>query len=91
MENNYKGQTQKIVLGTKWYNLLINAIKYNSDLIKDLSVESKMICDRNDRLMDKLSKYQKRDEQNGIYYYFYQRELKDLFWVLLENFSNICN
>lgn len=50
-----------------------------------------MICDRNDRLMDKLSKYQKRDEQNGIYYYFYQRELKDLFWVLLENFSNICN
>ena len=91
MKNNYKRQTQKIVLGTKWYNLLINAIKYNSDLIKDLSVESKTICDINDRLMDKLSKYQKRDEQNGIYYYFYQKELKDLFWVLLENYSNIIN
>lgn len=91
MENNYKGQTQKIVLGTKWYNILIKAIKYNSSLINDLSVESKTICDRNDRLLDKLSKYQKSDEQNGIYYYFYQRELKDLFWVLLENYSNINN
>lgn len=86
-----EAKLKKIVLGDEWYNILIKAIKYNSDLIKDLSVESKMICDRNDRLMDKLSKYQKRDEQNGIYYYFYQRELKDLFWVLLENFSNICN
>lgn len=91
MKNDYKGQTQKIVLGDEWYDILIKAIKYNSALINDLSIESKMIRDRNDRLMDKLSKYQKRDEQNSIYYYFYQRELKDLFWVLLGNYFNIIN
>ena len=86
-----KKKKKKIVLGDEQYNILIKAIKYNSSLINDLSVESKTICDINDRLMDKLSKYQKRDEQNGIYYYFYQKELKDLFWVLLENYSNIIN
>ena len=54
-----EAKLKKIVLGDEQYNILIKAIKYNSSLINDLSVESKTICDINDRLLDKLSKYQK--------------------------------
>lgn len=38
MKNDYKGQTQKIVLVNEWYNLLIKVINCNTDY-------------RNDRLM----------------------------------------
>lgn len=88
MENNTY-HTQKIVLDGSWYDDLLNEINNNSNNAEILSDESKkVILDRNQRILDKLDKYKKLDKDNNIYYYFYLRELKDLFWILLENLSN---
>ena len=40
MKNDYKGQTQKIVLGDEWYDILIKAIQthYLQD-IKEVKIE----------------------------------------------------
>ena len=88
MENKY--QTQKIVLDGIWYDELIKAIEKNSDNVQIIPDESskKAILDRNQRILDKLNKYKKVDKDNSVYYYFYMRELRDLFWILLENNIN---
>lgn len=90
MEQTYQNQTQKIVLNDGWYDELINALKDNNDTASNLPEESrKVVIDRNQRIIDKLDKYKKINENNEIYYYFYSRELKDLFWILLENCTNL--
>ena len=87
MENKF--QTQKIVLNDGWYEELMKAVKTNTDLASNLPDESKkVIVDRNVRIQDKLDKYKKINEENQVYYYFFTRELKDLFWILLENNTN---
>ena len=91
MENNYKNQTQKIVLNDNWEEELLKSIEYNNEKANSLDEEAKkVIIDRNERILDKLKKYRKVNENNETYYYFYQRELKDLFWILLENNVNLC-
>jgi len=92
MENNFKNQTQKIVLDNNWSEKLNEAIDFNNNLASKLPEDSKkVIIDRNVRIQDKLEKYKKFNENNDIYYYFYQRELKDLFWILIENYANLKN
>ena len=49
----------------------------------------KVIIDRNQRILDKLDKYKKKDENDNVFYYFYIRELRDLFWILLEDYSSM--
>lgn len=88
MIENKTYQTQKIVLNDGWYEELTKAIEDNSNRALNLPDESqKVIIDRNTRIQDKLDKYKKINDKNEIYYYFYLRELKDLFWILLENNS----
>ena len=36
-----------------------------------------------------LDKYKKKDENDNVFYYFYIRELRDLFWILLEDYSSM--
>ena len=31
----------------------------------------------------------KKDENDNVFYYFYIRELRDLFWILLEDYSSM--
>ena len=90
MEERVHNQTQKIVLNNGFYDELIDAIQVNNDFASNLPEESrKVIIDRNVRIQDKLDKYKKINENNEVYYYFYQRELKDLFWILIENYANL--
>lgn len=90
MEERVHNQTQKIVLNNGFYDELIEAIQVNNDFANNLPEESrKVIVDRNVRIQDKLDKYKKINEDNEVYYYFYQRELKDLFWILIENYTNL--
>lgn len=90
MEERVHNQTQKIVLNNGFYDELIEAIQVNNDFASNLPEESrKVIIDRNVRIQDKLDKYKKINENNEAYYYFYQRELKDLFWILIENYANL--
>jgi hypothetical protein len=90
MEERVHNQTQKIVLNNGFYDELIEAIQVNNDFANNLPEESrKVIIDRNVRIQDKLDKYKKINEDNEVYYYFYQRELKDLFWILIENYTNL--
>ena len=88
MEERVHNQTQKIVLNNGFYDELIEAIQVNNDFANNLPEESrKVIVDRNVRIQDNLDK--KINEDNEVYYYFYQRELKDLFWILIENYTNL--
>lgn len=81
-----KFQTQKVVLDNGWYDELIKAVDLNSNVISDPTDEnSKVVLERNKRIKEKLDKYKKVDDNNEVYYYFFPRELKDLFWILLEN------
>ena len=81
-----KFQTQKVVLDNGWYDELIKAVDLNSNVISDPTDEnSKVVLERNKRIKEKLDKYKKVDDKNEVYYYFFPRELKDLFWILLEN------
>ena len=90
MGERVHNQTQKIVLNNGFYDELIEAIQVNNDFANNLPEESrKVIIDRNVRIQDKLDKYKKINEDNEVYYYFYQRELKDLFWILIENYTNL--
>ena len=90
MEERVHNQTQKIILNNGFYDELIEAIQVNNDFANNLPEESrKVIVDRNVRIQDKLDKYKKINEDNEVYYYFYQRELKDLFWILIENYTNL--
>lgn len=90
MEERVHNQTQKIILNNGFYDELIEAIQVNNDFANNLPEESrKVIIDRNVRIQDKLDKYKKINEDNEVYYYFYQRELKDLFWILIENYTNL--
>ena len=90
MEERVHNQTQKIVLNNGFYDELIEAIQVNNDFANNLPEDSiKVIVDRNVRIQDKLDKYKKINEDNEVYYYFYQRELKDLFWILIENYTNL--
>ena len=90
MEERVHHQTQKTVLNNGFYDELIEAIQVNNDFANNLPEESrKVIIDRNVRIQDKLDKYKKINEDNEVYYYFYQRELKDLFWILIENYTNL--
>ena len=90
MEERVHNQTQKIVLNNGFYDELIEAIQVNNDFANNLPEESrKVIIDRNVRIQDKLDKYKKINEDNEVYYYFYQRELNDLFWILIENYTNL--
>ncbi len=85
-----KFQTQKIILDGNWYEELINSINENNSRAEILPEESKkVILDRNQRILDKLDKYKKKDENDNVFYYFYIRELRDLFWILLEDYSSI--
>lgn len=87
MESTY--QTQKIILDGDWHNILLDSIEKNNERANCLPEESKkVIIDRNQRILDKLDKYKKLDENNTIYYYFYLRELRDLFWILIEDYAN---
>ena len=88
MENN-NYQTQKIILNDGWYDELLKAVEENSELASNLSEESqKVIIDRNTRIKEKLDKYKKVNDKKEVYYYFFPRELRDLFWILLENNAN---
>ena len=84
-----KFQTQKIILDGNWYEELINSINENNSRAEILPEESKkVILDRNQRILDKLDKYKKKDENDNVFYYFI-RELRDLFWILLEDYSSM--
>ena len=86
---NYKSDTQMIVLNNGFDVMLKDAIVYNNNNANMLPLDSsKVIIDRNNRLLDKLEKYKKTNKDGETYYYFYQRELKDLVWILLENYAN---
>ncbi len=81
-----KFQSQKVMLDNGWYDELIKAVDLNSNAVSDSSDENaKAILERNKRIQEKLDKYKKVDDKNEVYYYFFPRELKDLFWILLEN------
>lgn len=90
MEKNY--QSQKVILNDSWYDELLKAVDFNNNNTSNLSEENeKVILERNKRIQDKLDKFKKVSDKNEVYYYFFPRELKDLFWILLENFVNNSN
>lgn len=81
MDRTY--QSQKVELSNEDYDVLFEEIEFNNNRVLNLE-DSKSKVDRNNRIIEKLNKYKKTSE-NGIYYYFFIRELKDLFIIILEN------
>ena len=71
----------------EWYDTLKKAIELNTSMIDYIySVESvEKYKYRNDKLLEKLDKYKKVDEDGNIYFYFFPSELEDFMWALLEN------
>ncbi|MDD4188396.1 MAG: hypothetical protein PHX04_06580 [Bacilli bacterium] len=81
-----KYQTQKVLLNNGWYEKLLKEIEINNTNISAMSKEeSEFYLERNNRIESKLEKFKKINNNNEIYYYFFPRELRDLFWILLEN------
>lgn len=73
-----------------WLEVIIKDIKYNiennkkyADLYQDRTYLR--YVDRDERLLNKLDKYKKVDNEGHIYFYFFPNELDDLMWVMAEN------
>lgn len=42
---------------------------------------------RDEKLLDKIEKYKKVDNEGHIYFYFFPNELESLMWVMIENIT----
>lgn len=71
----------------EWYDTLKKAIELNTSMIDYIYSEesAEKYKYRNEKLLEKLDKYKKVDENGNIYLYFFSSELEDFMWVLLEN------
>ena len=81
MDKTY--QSQKVEFTIEGYDMLMQEIELNNNYILSLEDQEDKI-ERNKRILEKLYKYKKTSEK-GIYYYFFIRELKDLFIIIFEN------